>query len=319
MTSEDTLAGWLRTLSRTALTRLLEERDLPASGAPVSVFAELARQLLAPASVSRALDCVTLPERVVLAEITAYAAEIHGPVEPAPEVSAHLRHQQATQSGLEPASRAVDRAELLDRIASGGEDGEEADRRVVAEAVLVRLADRALLLPPHGDLLTVPVLLHRRSAELQGYGRPLNPLLIDAFKAAEIHRIATALGLPEERTRDAAQHAIVETLSDPERVRALVADAPAEAHDLLAELVPGPPSLATHCFMSEYGHYAGPHSKFHFREQGSGDPGTDWLAERGMLVPVGTDLAELPYDVARALREGGTHRALPHAPQHVAR
>ncbi|MFF3494478.1 helicase-associated domain-containing protein [Streptomyces sp. NPDC002795] len=307
MTSEDTLAAWLKTLSRTALTRLLEERDLPASGAPVSGFAVLARQLLGPGSVSRALDRVTLPELVVLAEIAAYAAESHEPVEPAPE-------------GLEPENRAVDRTELLDRIAGGGsEEGEEAARRrAVAEVALDRLADRALLLPPHGDRLTVPSVLHGRSAELQGYGGPVGPLLTDAFKAAEIHRIATGLGLPAERTRDAAQHAIVATLSDAERVRALVADAPADAHDLLADLVPGPPLLATHCFVSEYGYYAGSHAKFHFREQGSGDPGTDWLAERGMLVPVGTDLAELPYEVARVLREAGPHRALPHAPQPVA-
>ncbi|MFI6146112.1 hypothetical protein [Streptomyces sp. NPDC051109] len=37
---------------------------------------------------------------------------------------------------------------------------------------------------------------------------------------------------------------------------------------------------------------------------GSGDEGTDWLAGHGLLVPAGLDLVELPYEVARALRDG---------------
>ncbi|MEU2744563.1 hypothetical protein ABZ656_57560 [Streptomyces sp. NPDC007095] len=102
-------------------------------------------------------------------------------------------------------------------------------------------------------------------------------------------------------------------------MREPAATAPAEARDLLDRLVAGPALLRTPCFTTQYGRYAGPHSKFLFRTGGSGDPGTDWLAERGLVVPVGTDLAELPYEVGRALRDDDARPAFHPAPPPPAR
>ncbi|EST38730.1 hypothetical protein N566_05865, partial [Streptomycetaceae bacterium MP113-05] len=68
-------------------------------------------------------------------------------------------------------------------------------------------------------------------------------------------------------------------------------------------LVQGPPQMLTHCFVRQRsGGYGGSGAKFTFRAEGSGDEGTDWLAAHGMVVPVGEDLVEMPYEVSRALR-----------------
>ncbi|MGA5701279.1 helicase-associated domain-containing protein [Peterkaempfera bronchialis] len=299
MHSSTALRDWLATRTPDQLAELLRQRDLPAaaSGArEVGSLGGLAEHLLGDRSAARALGLLDLAELQVVTSVAQLADQRYGPLpEPAP--------------GVDPADRAVGRAELLDALA-----GQDADRRRAAEGCLERLAERALILPPHGSRLAVPLVLHRRSARLRGLGRPVDQLLTDAFNAAEIHRIAAGLELPAARSRDAAQRAVVELLADPARVRALVADAPQDARDLLAALVPGPPLLATHCFTAQYGYYTAGRTKYLFRAAGSGDPGTDWLAKRGMLVPVGTEVAELPREVGTALRPEGDRPVFTPAP-----
>ncbi|MFF4649374.1 helicase-associated domain-containing protein [Streptomyces sp. NPDC001380] len=291
------LTSWLADRTPDQLTVLLRERGLPAAAAyepqALGSLRGLAAHLLGDHSTAAALGLLTLPELQVLTAAAGLADRRYGPWD---------------ASGTDPAERAVPRAALLDALAR------DRPSRQAAEECLDRLAARALVLPPHGADVAVPALVHRRSARLRGLGRPAAALLGDAFNAGEIHAIAAELGLPKARNRDEAQRAVAAVLGDRTAVRALVSEAPQEALDLLEQLVPGPPALLTRCFTAQYGYYVAGRTKFAFRPGGSGDPGTDWLAARGMVVPVGTDLVELVREVAEALREDGdawTFDALP--------
>ncbi|MCX5316024.1 helicase-associated domain-containing protein [Streptomyces sp. NBC_00154] len=298
MKSATALKNWLADRTPEQLTALLEIRSLPSAagyGQGLRTLGQLADHLLSDVSVSRALGSLNAGELRLLAAVAQIADTEHGPTLMGPVPSGTYRPRQ--DAVVDPASRAVPRAEVLRRLAP------DAAGQAIIEDALERLAGRALVLPPHAGKVVVPALLHHRSAEFQGYGRPADLLLTGAFNAPEVHVIADRLGLGRDTTRDGSQRRIVTFLRDAGKVRELVAQAPPEALDLLDKLVPGPPLLRTHCFVSRYGYYSGPNSKFTVRPGGSGDPGTDWLAEHGLVLPVSTDLAELPYEIARALRD----------------
>ncbi|MGW6917000.1 helicase-associated domain-containing protein [Kitasatospora sp. NPDC054939] len=321
MSTSKALTVWLADFSREQLTELLEQRELPhaarfAGGPGVRTLTELAEHLLTDVSVAVALTELNVSEMQLLVGAAVLAAQQHGPL-PAgaggsesvltdPYGRARYRPQEA---GPDPAERAVSRAELLDFLRLEGE------ARAAAEAGLDRLALRALVLPPHGRQVVVPGLLHREVLQLGGLGRPVDMLLSRAYQAAEIQRVHRGLELPTARNRDERQRAVVALLSDPARVRELAAQAPPAAVELLEKLVAGPALLRTHCFQDRFGgSYGSSGSTFVFRSGGSGDPGTDWLAERGMVVPVGHDLAEMPYEIGLALRDPDDRPPYDHAP-----
>uniref|UniRef100_A0AAU2VC90 Helicase-associated domain-containing protein n=1 Tax=Streptomyces sp. NBC_00003 TaxID=2903608 RepID=A0AAU2VC90_9ACTN len=297
MKSTTALKNWLAGLTVEELSALLELRSLPQAsgyGHPVRTVEDLAVHLLSDASVDHALNALHAGDLDVLVAIAQLADAEYGPV---PGQRDPDRPWNSRLEPVDPAERALEREAVLCRLAPAPA------MRMLVEEALARLAAQALLLPPHTKKIMVPALLHRNSAALQGYGRTVDVLLTGAFNAPEVHAIAEHLGLEKAGTRGACQRRIVAFFQDLGRVRALAAQAPPAARDLLDALVPGPPLLRTHCFMTRYGAYAGVNSKFIVRPGGSGDPGTDWLAARGMLLPAGYDLAELPYEVAHALRE----------------
>ncbi|MFF3249423.1 helicase-associated domain-containing protein [Actinacidiphila glaucinigra] len=289
------LEQWLAELPGERLTALLEERGLPraAGYSPVRTFRQLAEHLLTDESAERAVSAGTGGEAELLACVAARALETYGPVLAAERQTYTWR---PAPPPVDPYTRLVPEAEVLDWLERGGTPRER------TAAALRRLRDRALVLPAPSGQLALPPLLHTWAARMDGYGRPADTLLTQAYNAPEIKRIAAALGAGELRTRADAQAAIGALLADADRVREMVAGAPADAHALLDHMVPGPPLMRTHCFVSRDGGYAGPDGKYTFREGGSGDEGTDWLAARGMVVPVGPDLVELPYEVGHALR-----------------
>lgn len=296
MNARTAVEKWLAGLPGKALVGLLEERALPqaAGYTRITTFGQLAEHLLLDASVERALSVGTAGEAELLAAVAARALERYGPVS-APERPAY-GWMPVAPAPVEPFERLVPESDVLAWLASGGTSRE----RVVA--AFGRLRARGLLLPaPRGEL-ALPPLLHVGAARLDGYGRPAEQLLTAAYNAPEVKRIAAQLGLGEKLTREVGQERIVTFLADGPRVRELVAGAPVRARELLEHLVPGPPLLRTHCFVSRYGDYAGPDDKFVFRQGGSGDEGTDWLAAHGLVAPVGPDLVELVFEVGRALR-----------------
>jgi hypothetical protein len=330
-TIED-LTRRLSELSAQQLTDLLEQRELPYAAhefgpAGIRRLRELSSHLLSDASTARGLADLNTPQTQLLVAAATLAQRLHGPL-PAPSTRSdhvimfgapgarhHTAHSTPSDSVSDPSDRAVPRARLLDLLGlSGGE-------RRQAEATLRQLGDALLVLPTREDDASGPVvlppLLHRQATRLAGLGRPVDQLLSQAYQAAEIQHIHRGLALPTGRTRDERQRAIVALLSQPNEVRTLAAQAPPEARDLLENLVGGPPLLRTHCFQSRHGAYYAPDmGPFVFRPEGSGDLGTDWLAERGMVIPVGHDLAELPYEVGQALRDPDARPAYqPHPPE----
>ncbi|MBT2456921.1 helicase-associated domain-containing protein [Streptomyces sp. ISL-86] len=301
MNSRTALEQWLGRLPDQQLVTLLEERDLPLSAGHtrITTFRQLAEHLLTDESTAHALAAGTAGEMQLLASVAAQALERHGPV--ADEAAHHptyaWRPAPPPTAPVEPSERLVAEKDVLAWFLPG-------DARDRAAAVLGRLRERALLLPAPRGQLALPPLMHVRAAGFAGYGRPAEGLLTAAYNAPEVKRIAaTLLGDDSVRTRPEAQERITALLADPGRVQAVVAEAPPRARELLDRLVDGPPLLRTRCFVSRYGGYAGPDAKYMFREGGSGDEGTDWLAARALLLPTGPDLVELPYEVARALRD----------------
>ncbi|MFF3062299.1 helicase-associated domain-containing protein [Streptomyces sp. NPDC057909] len=301
MKSVTAMRTWLAQMSREELTGLLERRGLPRPGMyRVDSLPGLAEYLLGDEATVLAVAELVTPELQVLGAVAQLAEQVHGPV------------AADRWAVVEPSTRAVPRARLLDFLA-----GAPGVRRDAAEKALDRLVRLALVLPPHGKGVSVPSLLHRQARELAGFGRPAGVLFTAAYPAATVQKIAKALDLPRARLRDEVQRQILAVLASPERVRALAAAAPPRAEALLEALVEGPPLLRTRCFVPVYGYWEGPGTKFSFRPEGSGDEGTDWLAARGLLVPVGPDLAELPYEVARALREDDQRPAFTPTPPAV--
>ncbi|MFR9798170.1 helicase-associated domain-containing protein [Streptomyces sp. MS06] len=296
MNARTAVESWLAGLPSERLVELLEERGLPraAGYTRITTYGQLAEHLLSDASVECALRTSTAGEAELLAAVAALALERHGAL-PAPE---RPRYGWAPEvpPAVEPFERLVPEPDAVAWLASGGTSREQ------ALAAFERLRARGLLLPEPRGHLALPPLLHAAAARLDGYGSPAEQLLTAAYNAPEVKRIAARLGFGEKLTRGAAQERIVAFLADAERVRDLVAGAPERARELLEHLVPGPPLLRTHCFVPRFGDYAGPDGKFVFRQGGSGDEGTDWLAAHGLVVPVGPDLVELAFEAGRALR-----------------
>ncbi|GAA1159719.1 hypothetical protein GCM10009664_29560 [Kitasatospora gansuensis] len=116
--------------------------------------ARLAAFLLGNPSVRLALTTLNLAELQVLSAVAVLAERRYGPAPAgalnAPAGFAGRRISGAAGPALDPSSRPVPRAELLELLG---------DR---AAPLLTGLAERALLLPPHGDLLTVPAALHQQ-------------------------------------------------------------------------------------------------------------------------------------------------------------
>ncbi|MFJ6621155.1 helicase-associated domain-containing protein [Kitasatospora sp. NPDC091335] len=303
MKAARSLATWLADRTPEQLTELLEQRELP-HAARVTNLTDLADHLLTDASTALGLSEIGLGDLQLLVAVGTLAERLHGPL-PAVPAAHHLfvgyggRSPRLDAPAVDPADRSVTREQLFRFLQLDGAG------RSAAEAALSRLTERALVLPSTGSRVVVPILVHRQADEGGSYGRPAEHLLTEAFNAPEIHRIAEELGFTKARTRAEAQRQIVDVLRDAKRVRAMVAEAPQAALDLLDHLVPGPPLLRTRCFVSRYGggFYPGSGGKFTFRESGSGDPGTDWLAARGMVLPVDEDLVELPREVGEALRD----------------
>ncbi|WP_052432891.1 helicase-associated domain-containing protein [Streptacidiphilus carbonis] len=291
MKSVQALAEHLATRSADELADLLESRrvqsDTRGGRIPQSLDA-LAQQLLEDRSVGAAVSRLTAPGLQLLSAGVWLAARRHGALLPQPYWTA-----------LEPSTRPVATEALLDFLA-----GDDKGLRAAAERVLTELQRLALVLPAGAGELALPAFLHRHLAEAMGLSRPVAQLMSEAFNAPEVHRIAAGLDLPPSRNRDTAQAAVVAALGDRELVQSLLASAPPAVGEMLQPLVEGPHLMRTHCFAPLGGYHYGPGTKYRLRPGGSGDPATDWLAEHGLLVPVGPDLVELPYEVLEAAADG---------------
>ncbi|GAB3698637.1 helicase-associated domain-containing protein [Nocardiopsis oceani] len=187
------------------------------------------------------------------------------------------------------------------------------DARRAAEAAIAELSAQALTWPTgRGDHHLATGLV-----EQFGHSRIRPPRVSEAldtlYNVPEVRRVALALGVDPTRRRHEVQQDVVAALTDPSRLRDLFDTAPPGAKDLLKALAAEEKLLATHCFVG------GPpfEVKFRFRAEGSGDPDTDWLAERGLVVPhpYKRDLAMLPQEIDEYLKERTPRPFTPHPPE----
>ncbi|MFD7404504.1 helicase-associated domain-containing protein [Streptomyces sp. NPDC059866] len=252
MRSGSTLAAWLRGLDTPRLERVLAARaDAVSPPEPRSV-GELADRLQRPASVALVLPRLALPHLQVAEALAAVAS--------------------VPRAGL---------ARLL-----GATDEESA---CGLDAALDVLADHALVWPDDKGLLHMAAPLRQAWDAPLGLDAPLTRLLAD-MTSEELRSMLVALGERPGGTKQQRLAALVDHHSDPERIAALVAQAPATTRNLLerrASYAPDRPEFTV---------FGAP--------QADSGPGVRWALERGLLVQDRHryGAARMPAEVALALR-----------------
>ncbi|NEB81192.1 hypothetical protein G3I40_39195 [Streptomyces sp. SID14478] len=268
MNSRSPLVTWLRGLDRARLARVLEmRRDVASPPEPRSV-GELADRLQRPGSVAHVLPRLALP---------------------------HLEVAEAVAALGAPASRDALTA-LLGVVGNG--TARELD------ASLEALADHALVWPDDAGTLHMAEPLRQAWDAPLGLDAPLEQLLARSA-SEELRRILAQLGIKPPATKSQRLAALVRHHSDPVRVTALVAKAPAATRELLArraEATAGEP---------EFTMFGAPGS-----DRGTGER---WAWERGLLIPDphGYGQTRMPAEVALALRGPGWHAPFHPAPPSV--
>ena len=253
-----TLAVWLRGLDAAGLERVLAARpDAAAAPEPRSV-GELADRLQRPASVALALPRLTLPCLQVAEAVVALAP---GPPD--------------------------DLANLVDATSGDRADG--------LATVLEALADHALVWPDANGLLQVAAPLRNAWSSPLGLDAPLVHLLAGST-SDELGRMAAKLDVsPVANKKEARLAAVVGHHSDPARVVALVAKAPAATRKLLGRRAR---------------EASGQPGSIMFRAPQDGpEPSEQWALERGLLIQDRHRYgpARMPTEVALALRGPDWH------------
>ncbi|MEU8775063.1 helicase C-terminal domain-containing protein [Streptomyces sp. NPDC048606] len=177
---------------------------------------------------------------------------------------------------------------VLESLLTGGED-EEA--RAALPRALGTLRDQALV---WGDDERLRLVRTARELLAPSAQRPsptgLGPTVAEAtagMSPTRVQEIVAAAGLPATHDPVSAVAALTGLFTDPERMSALLDEAPAEAHQVLGRLVWGPP----------YGEVT-PNPAAPVR----------WLRDRGLLLPASARTVVLPREVALHLRGGFAHR-----------
>lgn len=256
--SGSALAVWLRGLEAVELERVLAARPDAVSAPEPRSVGELADRLQRPASVALALPRLALPCLQVA------------------EAVAALTHVSRD-----------DLARLLDAT--------HGDRAHGLDAVLEALADRALVWPAAGGLLHMAAPLRNAWGSPLGLDAPLVQLLAGS-NSDELGRVLAKLDVkPAANRKEMRLAALVDHHSDPARVAALVAKAPAATRRLLerrAREVPERPSFIM---------FGTP--------QADSQPGEQWALERGLLIRGRHRYgpARMPAEVALALRGSDWH------------
>ncbi|MEU3778314.1 helicase C-terminal domain-containing protein [Streptomyces sp. NPDC032472] len=183
----------------------------------------------------------------------------------------------------------------------GSDDDSAGDNGTRAELprALATLRDQALV---WGDDDRLRLVRTARELLAPSASRPsptgLGPTVAEAtagMSPTRIQEIVAAAGLPATHDPVSAVTALTGLFTDRRRMSALLDQAPAEAHQVLARLVWGPP----------YGEVTP-----------NPTPPVRWLRDRGLLLPSTARTVVLPREVALHLRGGLAHRTPePLAPQ----
>ncbi|MFD9410528.1 helicase-associated domain-containing protein [Streptomyces sp. NPDC059989] len=183
--------------------------------------------------------------------------------------------------------------EVLESLLTGeeGTTGEDNGARAALPRALGTLRDQALVWGGEDRLRLVRTARELLAPSAQ---RPsptgLGPTVAEAtagMSPTRIQEIVAAAGLPGTHDPVSAVNALTGLFTDPDRMSALLDEAPAEAHQVLGRLVWGPP----------YGEVT-PNPTAPVR----------WLRDHGLLLPASARTVVLPREVALHLRGGLAHR-----------
>ncbi|WP_225839823.1 helicase-associated domain-containing protein [Streptomyces sp. NK08204] len=254
---KSTLAAWLHRLDAEHLEQVLAVRPDAVSPPEPRSVSELAERLQRPGSVALTLPRLTLPALQAAEALAALSA---------------------------PASRDV-LADLLDAT-------EEETARGL-EAALQTLSAHALVWPDSEGALCMATPLRQAWDTPLGLDQPLATLLKDTT-SEELRRMLAALGVRPPGTKPQRLASLVEHHSDPARVAALVARAPADARKLLERRAD--PADRPQAFVL-------------FGGESAPEAGARWALERGLLVQgrYGYGPVRMPAEVTLALRGPGWH------------
>jgi hypothetical protein len=287
------LAVWLATRSQEQLATLITQRSVSSVGHDARTLDELAERLLSPSSINTGLLALTSAGHQVLVAAARLATEVPD----APK--APVARSWGSQSPVAPNGGTV-ATELL--LAGLGEANRPGPVREAAWEVLQEL-QRLALLWPHGEgMLGVPGSLMAYFTERQvGEARPLDRSLTASFNKEPVGIIAESLRVAKATgSRDLLQAEIVAYLTDGDKVRELIESAPQEARQLLDRILESGGLIETGVFPKESRHL---HAKYIIATSYP-DSGSLWLARRGLILPAGPDIAEVPGEVTQALRNG---------------
>ncbi|MCG6494463.1 helicase C-terminal domain-containing protein [Kitasatospora sp. A2-31] len=169
-------------------------------------------------------------------------------------------------------------------------DATHGDRAHGLDAVLEALADRALVWPSGDGRLHMAAALRGAWGSPLGLDMPLVRLLAGS-SSDELGRMLANLGIkPAANRKEARLAALVDHHSDPARVAALVAKAPAPARKLLARRAHEAPERPDFIMFGT--------------QQTASGAGEQWALERGLLIRDRHRYgpARMPAEVALALR-----------------
>ncbi|MFJ9445785.1 helicase-associated domain-containing protein [Kitasatospora sp. NPDC101235] len=174
-------------------------------------------------------------------------------------------------------------------------DATHGDRAHGLAAVLEALADRALMWPDGNGLLHMATPLRNAWGSPLGLDAPLVQLLAGS-NSDELGRMLAKLDIkPAANRKEMRLAALIDHHSDPARVAALVAKAPAAARKLLERRAHEAPERAGFIMFGA--------------PQADSKPGEQWAVERGLLIRDRPRYgpARMPAEVALALRGSDWH------------
>ncbi len=179
-------------------------------------------------------------------------------------------------------------------------DATEGEVALGLEAALQTLSTHALVWPDSEGTLRMAAPLRQAWDTPLGLDQPLATLLKDTT-SEELRRMLTTLGVRPPGTKPQRLATLVEHHSDPARVAAVVARAPADARKLLERRAD--PAYRPQAFVL----FGGPSDP---------EPGARWALERGLLVKgrYGHGPVRMPAEVALALRGPGWQAPFDPAP-----
>ncbi|MFB7981209.1 helicase-associated domain-containing protein [Streptomyces vinaceus] len=202
-----------------------------------------------------------------------------------------LQTAEALAVAPDPCPYPVLESLLAGEHGSGSGAREDNGARAELPRALATLRDQALV---WGDDERLRLVRTARELLAPAAGRPsptgLGPTVAEAtsgMSPTRIQEIVAAAGLPATHDPVSAVAALTGLFTDPERMSALLDEAPAEAHQVLGRLVWGPP----------YGEVTP-----------NPTPPVRWLRDRGLLLPASARTVVLPREVALHLRGGLAHR-----------